>query len=334
MVLNTFDCGKRITEHVLNDVQNSLDYKSKMILAERFVERTNQILADHGVNNFDPTAPLNLEISAIISGLKNSGHFSLGQMLDHQKISEIKSHLDNCDVFNSHFASKSDGIPRKIGSDMGGSLHASYRLADILAAPHILEVANDPNILDAATAYIGCLPTLFSINVYWSFADTEIGSKTIHTFHRDVDDFRFCSFFIYLSDCQKDDGAHEYIRYTHRPDLMTGIFDNIDPGKSIDRDKFFSFLLEQGDSEYEKLFGDIIDYFPGSAGDGFITDPWGLHRASPSISSDRILIWIRYGLYRNSAASRHDEQPMNWKDITGRIDDTPEHRFINRLILE
>lgn len=46
----SLDIGRNISDLVLNDVQNSLDYKSKMILAERFVERTNQVLAGHGVS--------------------------------------------------------------------------------------------------------------------------------------------------------------------------------------------------------------------------------------------------------------------------------------------
>jgi hypothetical protein len=328
------DPGKRITEHVLNDIQNSLDYKSKLMLAERFVERTNQVLADQGLKNSSSSTPLNQESSAILSGLKETGYFTLGQVLSDTKVSDIKSHFDKCDIFKGHFASKSDGVPRQLGSDMEGSLNASYRLSDIMAAPHILEAANDPQLLDVASAYMGCLPSLFSINVYWSFAGAEVSNDSVHSFHRDMDDFRFCSFFIYLSDCPQNDGAHQYIRSTHRPDLMATVLDEIDPGKSIDRDKFFSSLMEQGDGAYEEMFGDLIDYLPGAAGDGFITDPWGLHRACPDITNDRMLIWIRFGLYRNPAVDRIAEPPISWEKISGRIPDSPESRYINRLIID
>jgi hypothetical protein len=325
--------GNRINEHVLNDIQNSFDYKSKMMMGERFAKRTNQILIENGIDTFDPEAMLSPEIAEIISDMRQDGHHTLGQVLDQNQVDDIISHFDKCNIYRGHFASKSDHIPRKL-DEMDGSLNASYCLADIIDAPHIIELANDPRIVAAASAYIGCLPSLFSINVYWSFADAEISEKSIHGIHRDHDDFKFCSFFIYLSDCYKNNGAHQYIRSTHRPDQMEEVFDKIDPEGKIDQHKFFSTLFEQGDRAYEQLFGDMFDYLQGKAGDGFITDPWGLHRACPNISSDRRVIWIRYGLYRNSAADRIDEMPISWGKIAGRIGDTPTSRYFNRLIVE
>jgi hypothetical protein len=327
------DIGNRINEHVLNDIQNSLDYKSKMMMGERFAERTNQILKESGIDAFDPEAILSPEIAKIVGDMKQNGYHTLGQVLDQNQLDEIISHFDKCDIYRGHFASKSNRIPRKL-DDIGESLNASYSLSDIINAPHIIELANDPRILAAASAYIGCLPSLFSVNVYWPFADAEITEKSIHGIHRDQDDFKFCSFFVYLSDCDKNDGAHQYIRSTHRPDIMEDVFAKIDPEGQIDQGKFFSTLFEQGDRAYEQLFGDMIDYLQGKPGDGFITDPWGLHRACPNITNDRRVIWIRYGLYRNSAADRIDETPVPWDKLAGRIGDTPTSRYFNRLIVE
>jgi hypothetical protein len=330
----TLDIGKRITEQVLNDVQDSLDYKSRMILAERFAERTNRALADQGVWSIDPAAPPNLAITDIVSDIKNQGYHALGPVLSEIQSDDIKAHFAECDIYNDHFVAKSDGIPRRIGTGVEAMGHGSYRLSDILAAPHIIEIANEKRILDAATHYVGCLPTLFSINVYWSFAGGTFSNNSIHAFHRDLDDFRFCSFFIYLTDCPENDGAHQYIRASHRPDLMQGVLGNIDPNGSIDRDKFFSAKFEGGDADYERLLGDSVDLLPGAAGDGFMTDPWGLHRACPTISGDRMLILIRYGLNRNSTADRHAETAVAWRHVAGRIPKSPESEYINRLILE
>ena len=327
------DLGKKINEYFLNDIQNSLDYKSKMMLGEQFASRTRQVLRENGINESGPTNSLNSETAEIIDHMKQDGFHAFGQVLNDIQIDEIIAYFNNSDVYQGHFAAKGDRIPRGL-EDMDGSLNASYCLKDIIEAPHIIELANNPQILAAASAYLGCLPSLFSINVYWSFSGTKIGEKSIHRFHRDKDDFRFCSFFVYLSDCSENDGAHQYIRSTHRPDLMEKIFAKIDPQGEIDQDKFYSSTFDQGDVIYEQLFKDMFDYLEGKAGDGFITDPWGLHRACPNIKTDRRLIWIRYGLYRNSATDRIDEPPVPWGRISGRIEDTRQSRYLNRLIIE
>ena len=55
------DLGKKINEYFLNDIQNSLDYKSKMMLGEQFASRTRQVLRENGINEFGPTNSLNSE---------------------------------------------------------------------------------------------------------------------------------------------------------------------------------------------------------------------------------------------------------------------------------
>ena len=56
---------------------------------------------------------------------------------------------------------------------------------------------------------------------------------------------------------------------------------------------------------------------------------------APLPKSNRLLGWIRYGLYRN--ATSLGDNPLGPAPRTlaaGRIPDTPRHKFINRLVVE
>ena len=46
---------------------------------------------------------------------------------------------------------------------------ANHRLEDMLACPHILQLANRRALLRLAARYLGCAPTLSALRLRWSF---------------------------------------------------------------------------------------------------------------------------------------------------------------------
>lgn len=64
--------------------------------------------------------------------------------------------------------------------------------------PAIAQLASDPLLRWIAGRYLGSVPTLVGVNLWWTFpvdASDEDRDRHAHLFHRDVDDFRFFKFF-------------------------------------------------------------------------------------------------------------------------------------------
>ena len=100
---------------------------------------------------------------------------------------------------------------------------ACYGLPDIAATPHVIEIANDPALISLAEQYLGCVPTIYSLNIWWSRPARDEGTRTTQSFHRDIDDYKFLSLFIYLSDVTMETGPHQYAIGTHTKEGLAKI---------------------------------------------------------------------------------------------------------------
>ena len=99
--------------------------------------------------------------------------------------------------------------------------------------------------------------------------------------HRDLDDFKFLSLFVYLTDVDLSNGPHVYERGTHF---------------GISEAKNGSDLPPSAHQQ---------TVFVGKAGSAFLEDNWGVHHGMTiEPGQRRICLWIRYGLYDNWT-SRH-----------------------------
>jgi hypothetical protein len=164
--------------------------------------------------------------------------------------------------------------------------------------------------------------------------------------HRDEDDFKNCVLFIYLTDAKADTGAHEYIRGSHRQDLVREMLEGTSfPIVEIEKDgqrqkvqvafdSLFSGAGYDGDPVYRALFSDQFDIIEGKAGSAFLSDTAGLHHGLPPERQARLLVWIRYGLYRNRAYRNDKLAALEYDWSSRRVTDDARHRYINRLLLK
>jgi len=90
----------------------------------------------------------------------------------------------------------------------------------VLKAPRLLEALNDPALIDLIEQYLGCVPTLYSLNAWWTFPADKPEMTNVQFFHRDTDDWRFLTLFLYLTDVGPDGGPHEAIPGSHSIDGM------------------------------------------------------------------------------------------------------------------
>ncbi|WP_207458070.1 hypothetical protein [Azospirillum sp. SYSU D00513] len=151
-----------------------------------------------------------------------------------------------------------------------------------MACPAVRRVADDPVLMEAATRYLGYRPKKIIPRVFWSFA-TDAGDEERRNrgqtidWHFDVHDFAFCSASFYLTDVDRDSGAHALVRGSHR-------------GKKL---KMLLGSANAPDDLVVSHYGaDRILVIEGPAGTGFLEDTSCYHRALPPKNRDRLMMML------------------------------------------
>jgi hypothetical protein len=153
---------------------------------------------------------------------------------------------------------------------------ADYQLETVLKCPHVLPLANSDFLIRTATQYLGCLPTISTLRIWWSFPGSR--PETTHNFHRDRDDWRCMKLFLYLTDVDEASGPHQFVRGSHRtrPEL---------------------FWRTHAAETLEKAHGrDAMCAVTGAAGTAFLTASIGIHAGPIPISRPRLVLQIGYTL--------------------------------------
>jgi hypothetical protein len=300
------------------------------------------------------TAPKSATSATLIDDLQNNGIALLGNTLDQKKCEELVNEFRNTDCFDGHTYAQSDKIPKPYSTLSTGFPFASYHTRDIINAPYLIELANCPEIIALVESYLGCIPSIYSVNAWWSFPAGEDPARLTQSYHRDSDDFRFISLFVYLTDVDELAGPHQYVSGTHTyACLKDRLAETSTPPPSVggsDRDrptsldnllnyKKFTNLLFQNkqffaEDEIKELLGSRIVTVTGDGGTSLLVTPAGFHRGIPPIEKPRLMFWARYGMYQNIASVHDKIKPVSLPNFENRIENTDINRYINRLIID
>jgi hypothetical protein len=276
--------------------------------------------------------------------LLTEGCLELGAVLSDRQVAQVLDHLAERAVVACHTPlADGVGLTGRPATSAVEFPHISYPFDDVMHAPHLLELANSERMLGLAQHYLGCVPTLYSLNVMIAHP-TDSPTPYLQAFHRDNDDFRFVTLFVFLSDVLRDeDGAHVFVRRSHsleqteqrlalHPDFasattlaapapvhgMLGFYGN--PGSEVD-------------TLARKYLAEWTISIRGRRGTGFLVDTGGLHRGTPPRTGQRIMFWARYGLYSNLCYATMRTAPAPWAIAEGRISGDARSRYVNRLLL-
>lgn len=296
------------------EIHPLVNYSSRIDTINSIVDKVNELI------------PSNRRIS---NDIKYFGYTSLGQVLNNNQVKDIKEYLLTKLAYDSHVPPGTSGL-NTIENIRRRKASACYPLQDILTCPHILETALNRDILGIAEDYLGCVPTIYSINAFHTF--TGHPTEGIKVFHRDADDARFLCLFIYLVDVDDNTGPHVYIKYTHNELSFGNAVGNIDL-----RNQIFPPAMMTGhgnDVLFNEHLSEHMDTLMGPAGTGFFADTFGLHRGS-NLTKDRMILWIRYGLHKNASAKDQTPEPLSKAILLGRnIQFDNKLNYITRVLLK
>lgn len=241
--------------------------------------------------------------SSLAEQLHRDGIAHLPQFINRDVIQRIRNHLEGLPLRERFAAQRTDftidNIPENVHV-------AEYAAKDIIKCADVLAIANHDDLLEAAAQYLGCKPTISNISIWWSFP-ADGSAQEAENFHRDVDDWRFVKFFLYLTDVDGDSGPHHFVRGSHRS------------GK---------FLRTRRYRDEE-----IRNFFPhenqlsihGQAGDAFLEDTFGLHKGEPPRLTPRLLLQVQYSICPIAVYKYEPESLIDFK--------YPIDAYTNRLYI-
>jgi hypothetical protein len=208
--------------------------------------------------------------------LGENGISHLGKILNDVQVAEARTYLEHClikDPYNLQLAAF-----RPMAIDRDASVHVAFHgPLDVITAPHLLKLANRPELLAIAEEFLGCKPTIGYMAAWWSFATNE-PALAAEKFHRDVDDWRFLKLFVYLTDVGDKQGPHIYVQ------------------ASADTEQLLD-IRRYEDAEVISAFGNnAILTNTGNAGEAFFENTFGIHKGQPVEAGRRLLFQVVYSL--------------------------------------
>lgn len=237
-----------------------------------------------------------------VSDLNQKGHVDLGKYLSD---SEVKRVLDKISQFKCF-----DPFRKDLGlfniEETPDKVHvANYRRKDLATIKELLDIANNSDVLKVAQDFLGATPTISNVNMWWSIPGKEKAEQA-QLFHRDVDDFKFCKLFVYLTDVDMNNGPHVYVEGSSSSEKLRKI-------------------RRYTDDEIAASFGkDAIKYFVAPKGSSFMVDTYGFHKGLLPKDKLRLLFQVQYSL---NPIGIESYEPVD-------IGSHSYHPYINRLILK
>jgi len=243
------------------------------------------------------------KISEHAMELGQQGYTILDNTLSPELVSKIvaySEHIKCYDPYNdSRIAVDPTNAPLKTHL-------AHYKRSDLVASKEILDLANDPGVLKVVQEFLGAKPTISNVNMWWSFGGRK-QAEHAQLFHRDMDDWKFCKLFIYLTDVNEKSGPHIYVRNSSQSPK-------------------YRKIRRYSDSEIETAFGkENILKFTAPKGSTFLVDTYGFHKGLLPESENRLLLQVQYSFYPIGIETY---EPIKIKDNLN------YNSYINRLLIK
>jgi hypothetical protein len=231
-----------------------------------------------------------------LSTLCTDGIAPLGQVLSAQQCEDIRHYLADKPLTHRGHAFSLAARPADVA-------FANHVLADLVACPHILALANSPALLALAKGYLGCTPTISGLSARWSFPSGAT-SEVVQRFHRDSEDWLAFRVMVYLTPVDDAAGPHVYVKATHR-------------------DRRTRRLPVLDDAPVFQRFGARIVRQTGAPGCGFAVDTAGLHKGEMPSGAARLLLSVQYSIL---PCFLYEYEPV-W------LSASPFDAYVNRLIV-
>jgi hypothetical protein len=237
-------------------------------------------------------------LQAPILKMKDKGYLHLGKLLSEQQCAEMRAYL----LRQPLIAARGNGQSFLMDRVPTGTSLGDFPLESVVNCPHVMEVANHPEVLAMAREYLGYTPTITLMGIRCSFP-SDSPDVDVQSFHRDVEPGSI-KLMVYLTDVDEKAGPHSYVQGTHL-------------------DRMPLRMRRYSDQEIARMHGDSV-VFTGTAGTAFAIDNRGIHKGTPPSRGARLLLVVQYSLL---PCLVYDYAPVAYRGAK-RLD-----RYVNRLMV-
>jgi ectoine hydroxylase-related dioxygenase (phytanoyl-CoA dioxygenase family) len=224
--------------------------------SENEILKHKKNLEDNGYIIFDNILSSE-EVNILVNDfLKIEGHYTSD--------SNLKSHKKILDINNPE------------------SVKFYYNSQDVINNTNVHKILFDCSIISFSQLYLNSYPVIDNVSAWWSFPSAQPDKNAAQWWHFDLDRPKWLKFFFFLTDCSIENGAHSFVRGSHK---NNGIPWSL-------RKKGYVRL---DDNDVEKKFSkkDIID-MSATKGSLLIEDTRGLHKGRHLIKNNRFLLQVQY----------------------------------------
>ena len=286
-----------------------------------------------------PDNEIDRQLLAGLETLRRDGVVIHPLKMEADKVAELRRHLEAQPAYGGFHIFSSDRRLRPLADVRRESSMAGYTADQLLRAPHLVDFFNHPAIVDFIEQALGCVPTLYSVNAWWSFPARTPTDRGAQYFHRDTDDWRFVTLFLYLTDVDAGAGPHQLVAGSHTLEGTEALLARARAAGAADvpfdaLDSFKNFFGVDFSARCERLFGGSTIDIAGDAGTIFTANTLALHRGLVPTQAPRLIAWARYGLGPNTNSVDLEQAPVAFSDIASRLADTPRNRYVNRLLID
>lgn len=189
-----------------------------------------------------------------------------------------------------------------------------YAPDDLISDLTVQKLVSDPVILEIAQSYLGTLPVLDFVVMWWHTKSNNPDKEAAQYFHFDMDRLRWIKFFFYITDVGPDNGPHIFVPGSHA-----------DNGLPFGLRKNGYTRLE--DAQVAHHFAeDSWKKFVGPKGSMIVEDTRGLHKGKHVASGDRLVFQIQFTstLFGTDISSLHITEQQIGKELRAAMEKFPE----------
>lgn len=229
------------------------------------------------------TAFATMSVAGAVAGLREDGYHA-GLQMPADLVTDLRRHAEQVHCSRTPHDRERFLIGEvKNGRSPHGKIVAIAD-ADVSDCPAVARIAGDAALLDVVQRHLGYNPTRVATRLYWSpssaLSDHERrwNGQTID-YHYDIEPRKTLYLYFYLSDTNRDGGAHVVVAGSHRSKSTRLIWASTRQPERVVLDQYGA---------------DKVVVLEGRAGFGFFEDPACFHKALPPLTGDRLMLQLRY----------------------------------------
>ena len=224
---------------------------------------------------------VNIDADKAQESLYKLGFYYKENAILHQNIIEIKQYLKTLKgrYISDDYTSSS---PEFFEEKNPKAVKFIYDSNNLLECKKIQELVIDENLYKIVSSYFRKEPILDSVLAFWSVPSEKVDSNAAQFWHFDLERTKWLKIFIYLTDCNENNGPHYFIQKSH---LDNGInFQIRKKGYKRVDDDLISKLYKKED----------VKCFTSPKSGLLIEDTRGLHKGKKVDQGSRLILQFQY----------------------------------------